>query len=230
MGFNIRPADLASWEDLQTVFGTRGMASRCQCQRYGLAPGEALEAVAADELRCRLRDQTREEPTPGLLAFLGRDPVGWCAVAPRPAYPALLRSTSHTAWLDRDEQPGDPSVWSVTCFWTRAGYRREGTATALAAAAVEHARRSGAAAIEAYPRIAADAISVDLHVGPAHMFEAAGLFEVSRPSKRRSVMRLDFPENNSSPARKDPSHGTAADRSSGRAPCGPHGSTPVSPG
>ena len=28
------PANEASWEDLQTVFGTRGDTSRCQCQHY----------------------------------------------------------------------------------------------------------------------------------------------------------------------------------------------------
>lgn len=204
MDFRILPIDLASWEDLQTVLGARGMASRCQCQRYKLAPGEALDAVAADELRCRLRDQTRDGPTPGLLAFLGREPVGWCAVAPRSSYPALLRNTSHTAWRDRDEQPGDASVWSVTCFWTRAGYRREGIATALAGAAVEHARCSGAAAIEAYPRIGAGSITVDVHVGTAQMFRSAGLIEVSRPSKRRCVMRREFAEHSSAPAHDGP--------------------------
>ena len=32
----IRPANEATWDDLQTVFGTRGAASRCQCQRQVL--------------------------------------------------------------------------------------------------------------------------------------------------------------------------------------------------
>jgi hypothetical protein len=31
---SVVPANEASWEDLQTVFGMRGQASRCQCQRY----------------------------------------------------------------------------------------------------------------------------------------------------------------------------------------------------
>jgi hypothetical protein len=30
----IVPANEASWEDLHTVFGTRGDPHRCQCQRY----------------------------------------------------------------------------------------------------------------------------------------------------------------------------------------------------
>ncbi len=196
----ILPADVASWDDVQTVFGRCGMASRCQCQRYKLQPGESLDALPDDEPSLRLYEQTQEEPPAGLLAFSDQEPVGWCAVAPRISYSALLHNRNHTAWPERHEQREDASVWSITCFWTRAGYRREGIATTLAAAAVAHARRSGALTVEAYPLIMSDAITVDLHVGTAGMFQAAGLIEVSRPSKRRCVMRLDFPKSCSPPA------------------------------
>jgi hypothetical protein len=33
---SVVPANEASCADLQTVFGTRGQAQRCQCQRYKL--------------------------------------------------------------------------------------------------------------------------------------------------------------------------------------------------
>jgi len=39
------PANQASFGDLQSIFGTRGQASRCQCQHYKLAP---LETRAID--------------------------------------------------------------------------------------------------------------------------------------------------------------------------------------
>lgn len=45
--------------------------------------------------------------------------------------------------------------------------------------------------MEACPRITADAITVDLHVGTAQMFGAAELVEVGPPSKCRCVMRLE---------------------------------------
>ncbi len=35
---SIVPANEASCEDLQMLFGERGAASRCQCQRYKLKP------------------------------------------------------------------------------------------------------------------------------------------------------------------------------------------------
>ncbi|HEU5373221.1 MAG TPA: hypothetical protein VFU51_12600 [Gaiellaceae bacterium] len=74
--------------------------------------------------------------------------------------------------------------------------RGRGSAHALVAEAVGHARRGGARALEGYPlltepgqRIAWD----EIHVGTRAMFAAAGLAEVSRPSTRRVVMRVDFP-------------------------------------
>ncbi|MGP5217938.1 GNAT family N-acetyltransferase [Arthrobacter rhombi] len=200
MELRIMSTDVASWDEVQTVFGDRGMASRCQCQRYRLEPGESLDAVPADELCLRLHDQSHTEPPPGLLAFMNQEPVGWCAVAPRPSYSALLRNSNHTAWRGRHEQPEDTSVWVISCFWTRAGYRQQGIASSLAIAAVAHARRWGARTIEAYPRITAEAITVDLHVGTAQMFRAAGLIEVGRPSKCRCVMRLEYAEHSSAQA------------------------------
>ena len=43
----IVPANEASWEDLQAIFGTRGDPSRCFCQRYKMAPGESWASVWA---------------------------------------------------------------------------------------------------------------------------------------------------------------------------------------
>jgi GNAT superfamily N-acetyltransferase len=85
-------------------------------------------------------------------------------------------------------------VWSVTCVLVRAGYRKRGIAYALAQAAVEHARSRGAGALEAYPmRTEAGEITWDeIHVGAQSIFAAAGMAEVTRPGKRRVVMRIDF--------------------------------------
>ena len=35
----IVPANEATWDDLQSVFGTRGDRARCQCSRYKMQPG-----------------------------------------------------------------------------------------------------------------------------------------------------------------------------------------------
>ena len=35
------PANQASWDDLLDIFGTKGEAATCWCQRYKLQPKEA---------------------------------------------------------------------------------------------------------------------------------------------------------------------------------------------
>ncbi|MDQ2689768.1 MAG: GNAT family N-acetyltransferase [Chloroflexota bacterium] len=192
------PANEAPCDDLLAVFGERGAAAVCFCQRYKLAPGEAFSKFPREERTTRLRMQTAcgnpdAAETSGLVAYLEGEPVGWCAVEPRPAYHGLLR-VYRTPWEGRAEDKLDESVWSVTCVLVRAGYRKRGIAYALAAAAVEHARSRGARALEAYPmRTEAGEITWDeIHVGAQSIFAAAGLSEVSRPGKRRVVMRIDF--------------------------------------
>ncbi len=190
------PANQASWEDLQTVFGTRGQGSRCQCQRYKLRPRESFASFPVEERAERLRQQTdsghpESDTTSGLVAYLDGEPVGWCGVEPRTAYPGLLRN-NRVPWSDRAEDRTDDSVWAVTCIFTRAGFRRRGVSRALARAAVDFARGRGARAIEGYPITTTDVILEELHVGTRDIFAAAGLTEVSRPALRRAVMRIDF--------------------------------------
>ena len=128
----IVPANEASWEDLQTVLGTRGDPHSCQCQRYKMQPGESWNSVGNEELAFRFRKQTdcghpKSGTTSGLVAYLDGEPVGWCAVEPRSTYPRLLLKT-RVPWEGRAEDKADDSVWAVTCFVTRAGFRRRGSA------------------------------------------------------------------------------------------------------
>jgi len=193
---SVVPANEASWEDLQTVFGTRGPAARCQCQRYKLRPREFIAGFAAEERAGRLHDQTdcghpESDTTSGLLAYLDGEPAGWCAVEPRTAYPGLVRN-NRVPWTGRTADKTDDSVWAVTCFFTRAGFRKRGVSRALARAAVDFACERGARAIEGYPMTTKTVISEELHVGTEGVFADAGFTEVSRPTLRRVVMRVDF--------------------------------------
>ena len=132
--------------------------------------------------------------TSGLVAYLDGEPVGWCGVEPRTAYPGLLR-VYRVPWLGRAEDKADASVWAVTCFFTCAGFRRRGVSRALARAAVDFAKARGARAIEGYPMITRPGQDItwgELSVGSRSIFAAAGFAEVSRPGVRRAVMRIDF--------------------------------------
>jgi len=191
----IRAANEVSWDDLQKVFSSTAPAS-CQCQRYKMQPKECLVRTTVEERAYRFRIQTdpsapAAEATTGLVAYLDDEPVGWCAVEPRTAYIGLVRG-GRVAWTGRSENRTDDSVWAVTCFITRAGFRRRGIASELARAAVEFARDRGALAIEGYPMTTRNVVADELHVGTESMFAAAGFTEVSRPSPRRVVMRIEF--------------------------------------
>ena len=198
-GITVVPAHQATCEDLQVVFA-HGDPARCGCQRYKMEPGESWASVGSEELAFRLRTQTdcghpKSETTSGLVAYLAGEPVGWCAVEPRTAYPRLLRST-RVPWAGRAEDKTDDGVWAVTCFVTRTGYRRRGISSALARAAVDFARQRGARALEGYPMITQPGQAVtlpgELHVGSPSIFAAAGFAQVSHPTLRRVVMRIDF--------------------------------------
>jgi GNAT superfamily N-acetyltransferase len=127
------------------------------------------------------------------VAYLDGEPVGWCAVEPRSAYPRLLRTP--VPWKNRDEDKADDGVWSIICFATRAGFRRRGVTRALVRAAVDFAREGGARALEGYPMVVAPGEEVtwgELNVGSRSTFADAGFQEVSHPTLRRVVMRIDF--------------------------------------
>ena len=57
---------------------------------------------------------------------------------------------------------------------------------------MDFARDRGARAIEGYPMTSKNAILEELHVGTEAVFAGAGFAEVSRPTLRRAVMRIDF--------------------------------------
>lgn len=192
------PANEVSWDDLEVVLGVRGYRTTgCWCQRFKVRGREwDADAVPAAERARRLREQTQcgnpqADRTSGLVAHLEVEPVGWCAVEPRTAYVRL----GTTPWKGRVEDKTDSSVWAVTCFAIRPGFRRQGVSYALARAAVAFARQRGARALEGYamiPESGKDVPFGELHVGSRSIFAAAGFTEVSRPTLRRAVMRIDF--------------------------------------
>jgi GNAT superfamily N-acetyltransferase len=125
----------------------------------------------------------RSGAEPGVLAYVGSEPVGWCAVAPRQQYPALSRSR---ILKPVDNQP----VWSVTCFFIARGFRHQGLSAKLLEAAVDFARARGAKIVEGYPHDAKKATAdVFVYTGLVSAFRKAGFKEVARRSKIRPIMR-----------------------------------------
>jgi GNAT superfamily N-acetyltransferase len=184
----VKPVDEAVFDDVQKVFGTRGQAARCQCQGYRMG----WYAQHSDNVQGRrelLRDQVIEGH--GLVAYLDDEPAGWCSVAPRRDYTYLRQTT----WKGRNEDRDDPSIWAVTCFVTRAGFRRQGVSRALVVGTIDLPRNHGASAVEAYPMKPAPGKDVswgEMHVGALSAFLAAGYHIVHVPSLRRAIVRYEY--------------------------------------
>jgi GNAT superfamily N-acetyltransferase len=188
MAIVVQPVSESLFEDVQTIFGPRGQAARCQCQRYRMG----WTAWNSDNVQGRrelLRDQVIEGH--GLVAHLDAQPVGWCSIAPRSDYSYLRQPT----WKGRNEDKDDATIWAVTCFVTRAGFRHQGVSRALVDGTIELARDRGARAVEAYPMKPAPGKEVswgEMHVGAFSAFLAAGFRIVHTPSLRRAIVRYDY--------------------------------------
>jgi GNAT superfamily N-acetyltransferase len=193
----IKPANEASWSDLQAIFGTTDYPSRCLCQRFKVT-GWLWRDTTLEQRRLMLQEGSGcgdpdAEETSGLVAYVDGEPAGWVAVEPRTAYPKLLGT--RIPWTGRSEDRLDDGVWAVTCFTVRKGFRGRGLTYSLASATIAHARARGARALEAYPMITQPGVEVtwgELYVGARQVFEDAGFREITHPTKRRVVMRIDF--------------------------------------
>jgi GNAT superfamily N-acetyltransferase len=193
---SVLPANQASWDDLAAIFATTD-ARDCQCQRFKV-PGCFWRDSTLDERTAMLRSQTacdnaNATTTSGLVAYVNQEPAGWAAVEPRTMYPKLR--TARVPWTGRDENKADDDVWAVTCLLVRKAYRGRGLTYALAQATVDFARRGGARALEAYPMITQPGKEItwgELRVGARQVFEEAGFTQVSHPTARRVVMRIEF--------------------------------------
>ncbi|MFC6159180.1 GNAT family N-acetyltransferase [Kribbella jiaozuonensis] len=181
---NLRPAGPDTWPDVAAVMGERGDPSRCFCQYFRLR-GKAWSDSSPADNREGLKQQvcTSEQP-PGVLAYDGSTPIGWCAVAPRTAYPRVVASPN---W-----RTDHPDAWVITCFVVPVGHRRQGVAAELLYGAVDLARSYGASTVEAcaVDTTATGRISsADLYRGPLSVYLSAGFTEVSRTSPQWVLVR-----------------------------------------
>jgi ribosomal protein S18 acetylase RimI-like enzyme len=124
-----------------------------------------------------MRALVEEGREPGLLAYDDGVAVGWVSVSAKENYGHLARSR-HYGFLEAEE-----GIWSIVCFHLHPSARRKGVAKTLLGAAVEHAVRRGARAVEAYPHERRPD-----YMGSVAMFEAAG-FQPVRSASVRTIMR-----------------------------------------
>jgi len=177
-----RPLVPERWPDFVRLFGEKGACGGCWCMwmRLDQAKFERQKGLGNKRAMKRLVDSGQ---VPGVLAYSGDEPIGWCAVQPREVYVRLARSRILSKVDDRP-------VWSVTCFFVARPFRRNGVSAALLKAAVKHARTQGAKIVEGYP-MEPGATYADAFVFPGLVsaFRQAGFEEAARRSKTRPIMR-----------------------------------------
>lgn len=193
MSVQVRPATADRWSDVVRVFGRRGDdPAWCWCRLFlDSATYESADSKPRLDNREALRQEiTHAAVPPGLLAYVGDQPVGWTRLGPRSDFPRVTGNRALAKVLT-----DDPGVWWVTCFAVDSRHRRSGVGSALLKAAVEFAREHEATAVEGHPvdvaalsaaRVGGSAV----YTGTVAMFSAAGFSEVARTYRTRPVMRL----------------------------------------
>lgn len=184
MKLTIRPLTPDLWSALEDLFGKSGACNGCWCMYWRI--GSAYRDRPREQNKRDFRQVVKRGPPPGLLAFDGDVAVGWCQLAPRDALPQLERARG----LKRID---DAPVWTISCFYVRRGYRKQGVTTALIKAALKTAKRANAPALEAYPVDTQETKSTSgLYTGRASTFTRAGFRTVARHIPHRPIVRRDL--------------------------------------
>ena len=147
--------------------------------RWRLRSSEFSRSSAEDRAAA-LADCVQQGTPVGVLAYLDREPVGWCSIAPRACYAGLER---YRALPRIDDRP----VWSVACFFVASRIRRTQATLGLLRAAVAYARSEHAEIIEGYPVEPGSRLYT--YMGAPSTFLAAGFRDVTPPGQSRLVMR-----------------------------------------
>lgn len=142
-GLVVHPVTRANWPDFVRLFESKGAPHFCWCTSYRLSNAKGL---ADAEKKSSLNGLVSKRMPIGVLAFAGRDPLGWCSIAPRETYLRLEKSRT----MPR-ATPATTPTWSVLCFFVLRSHRKQGVAQKLLEGAVAYARSHGAEVIEGYP-------------------------------------------------------------------------------
>ena len=171
------------WADFEKLFGPRGACGGCWCMFWRIRRSQFNEQKGAKN-RAAIKRIVNAEKVPGILAYAGSEPVGWCSVGPRETYPVLDRSR---VMKRLDDRP----VWSVVCLFVAKAFRGKGVSVALLKAAAEFARKRGSKIVEGYPTEPRQGKMPDpfVYTGLASAFRKAGFQECARRSETRPLMR-----------------------------------------
>jgi len=176
-----RDLTLELWPQLEKLFGRNGACAGCWCMWWRLGPGESVSISNGPRMKRRQKALVDSGTSRGVLAFVDGAPVGWCAYARRTELPKLQRSRS-LACEDA------AAVWSIPCFFVKAGFRGRGVARALLRHALRSIRLAGGRIAEAYP-VRPPATNATAFTGTVPFLESEGFVTVTSSPRGRQRAR-----------------------------------------
>lgn len=173
-----------NWNQFENLFGEKGACGGCWCMYWRLKRSE-FEKNKGVRNYSLMKNYVKDGFIPGLIAFDGNDPVGWCSIGKRTDFSTLSRSR---ILKKIDDQP----VWSIVCFFVKKEFRYKGVSTILIEACKDFVIKQGGSIIEAYPIEPKKDKMPDVFAwtGFASSFRKAGFIEVKRRSETRPIMRF----------------------------------------
>lgn len=175
------PLTSERWNDFEKLFGSNGACGGCWCMWWRLKRSQYEKQKGAGNKKA-IKKIVNSGNIPGIIAYDGSNPIGWCAIEPRESY-ALLENSRVLKRID------DKKVWSVVCFFVDRKYRRKGVTEELLQAALKHAKKNRVKIVEGYPTDSKNTPTAFAWTGFASAFLKVGFKEVHRGSSTRPIMR-----------------------------------------
>ncbi len=184
------------WPEVVDLFGKNGACAGCWCMWWRLERGEGLHPRTGAQRKRRFQTLVEDGDQRGVLAFVDGQAVGWCSYGPRRDFIRLDRSRLFQ--VDDAER-----VWSVPCFFVRAGWRGRGVSRAMLEHAVNAMKRQGVEIVEAYPvrlKNGARVPNAGAYTGTPSFFRSMGFVTLGARDGARQRMRLDLNRARARPA------------------------------
>jgi len=178
-----KPLTTKTWNDFENLFGERGACGGCWCMSWRFSRAEFDEKKGKGN-KLAMKKLVSNGEQIGIIVYVDKKPVGWCAVAPREKYIKL----ENARVLKRiDDEP----VWSITCFFLAKDFRHKGLSVKILKEVIDFCRKKKIKILEAYPILpySNNMPAAFAWTGFLSSFERAGFKVAKRWSKARPIMR-----------------------------------------
>lgn len=188
-GLTFHPLTPRRWRDFETLFGLNGACAGCWCIFWRLGPEERFRDVKGPKAKKRMKQLVDKGAAKGLLAYAGKQPVGWLTFGPRRSFSKLDRAPS----LKCDDAE---RVGALPCFFIHKDWRGRGVATQLVQHALPLLKKEGVEVAEAYPlrppRKGERLPAAFAYTGTVEMFQKHGFEPADSRPKGKLRMRKEL--------------------------------------